>query len=72
MGIKGLATVGVTLGAYRRISDSYSRIRKEMKIITKTHTAPSTHSRTSCGRVLSIMVSRTIFRLTCLKVNGGG
>ena len=31
MGIEGLATAEVTLGAYRRISDSYSRYRKEIK-----------------------------------------
>jgi hypothetical protein len=36
MGIKGLATVVVTLGAYRRISDSYSRIRKEIKLSPNT------------------------------------
>jgi len=37
MGITGLAIVGVTPGAYRRISHSYSQIRKEMKKLSPKH-----------------------------------
>jgi hypothetical protein len=39
MGIKGLAIVGVTPGAYRRISHSYSRIRKEREKLSPKQVA---------------------------------